>query len=292
MRLVLDPCLDGDRDAIARAVRVEIGDDAAPGDPEAVVVRVGCAIDGVDAGAVLEVQRPGTPRRYRYALLWRMQPVDARPRLLGLAVAEAVDASRIELTAVPEPALPAREPAPPAPPPAPPPPPSDWSVALVASQRAFTADAGVMLYGAALMPSRRLTPHVRIEADVAAEGATVIAASGAITVASLSTAPRVVLHAGGRLFAEAGFGARLGAVRMRGKPVPGDLLLGQTQVRPWLGPAVSAALGVELTPRVTASAGAELGAVLSGATARDVTVPVAVLGGTWRSLAIALAIGL
>lgn len=290
MRLVLDPCLDGDRDAIARAVRVEIGDDAAPGDPEAVVVRVGCAIDGVDAGAVLEVQRPGTPRRYRYALLWRMQPVDARPRLLGLAVAEAVDASRIELTAVPEPAPSAREPAPPAPPPAPPL--SGWAVALVTSQRAFTADAGVMLYGAALMPSRRLTPHVRVEADVAAEGATVIAASGAITVASVSTAPRVVLHAGGQVSAELGFGARLGAVRMRGTPAPGYLLRGQTQVRPWLGPAVSAALGIELTSRVTASAGAELGAVLSGATEREATVPVAVLGGTWRSLTIALAIGL
>jgi hypothetical protein len=55
---------------------------------------------------------------------------------------------------------------------------------------------------------------------------------------------------------------------------------------------VSAELGIELTSRVTASAGAELGAVLSGATARDVTVPVAVLGGTWRAATIALAIGL
>lgn len=290
MQLVLDPCLDGDRDAIARAVRVEIGDDAAPGDPEAIVVRVGCAIDGVDAGAVLEVQRPGTPRRYRYALLWRMQPVDARPRLLGLAVAEAVDASRIELTAVPEPPPPVPEPPPPVP--QPPPPASDWAIALVGSQRSFTADAGVTLYGAALMPSRRLTPHARIEGDVTAEGATVIAAAGAITVVSLSVAPRAVLHAGGRLFVEAGVGARFGAVRMRGKPAPGDLFLGQTQVRPWLGPAVSAALGVELTPRVTAIAGAELGAVLSGATARDVTVPVAVLGGNWRAATIALAIGL
>jgi hypothetical protein len=133
-------------------VRVELGDAPAEGDARAVTVRIECAADGLDAGVVLEVRPPDSPRRYRYALDWRAQPPDARPRLIGLAVAEAVDASRIELTAVPEPSPPGRpiEARPSAIP-------SDWSVALVGARRAFSGRNGVDLLGVGLVTVRRLS---------------------------------------------------------------------------------------------------------------------------------------
>jgi len=71
VRLELGACLDGDRDAIQHAVRVEVGDDAAD-DARAVVVRVDCAASGLEAGVVLEVVPPDGARRYRYALDWRL----------------------------------------------------------------------------------------------------------------------------------------------------------------------------------------------------------------------------
>lgn len=290
VRLALDACLDAGRDAFQRAVgvEVEVEVEAAVADPAAIVVRVACAAGGVDAGVVLEIERPDTSRRYRYALDWRAQPIDARPRLLGLAVAEAVDASRIELTAVPEAPAPDRGalPEPPRAEAAP-----DWTLGLAAGERTFSANAGVQLSGAALVPGRRLTQHLWIAADVAVEGTTVVARSGVVSVGSVSSAPRLVLRVGRRLHGDLGAGVRAGGVRMRGRAVS-SLLAGQTQVRAWFGPVVSAAIGVELSPRVTAGAGLEIGAVAAGATARDLLQPVAVIGGRWTALTIGVAMAL
>ena len=293
MRLELSACLEPERDAIQRAVRVEVGDDAgadAPAGeaPRAVAVRIECAGDGVDAGVVLEVRPPDSPRRYRYALDWRAQPLDARPRLLGLAVAEAVDASRIELVAVPEPA--------PAPGPGNAPAAlrrdSGWSLALAGEQRKFSARTGVALLGAGLVPSRRLSTHLGIATDLLVEAATPLTPSGAVAVRSLSSAPRVTYRAGGRLHVELGAGARVGIVSMRGDALPGTRLLGTRLVRVWLGPAASLSIGTELTPGVALSAGFELGVVATGSTARDLGEPVAALGGAWTSFGFAAAIAL
>lgn len=291
MRLELAACLEPDRDAIQRAVRVEVGADA-PADDQAraVAVRIECAADGVDAGVVLEVRPPDSPRRYRYALDWRAQPLDARPRLLGLAVAEAVDASRIELVAVPEPAPPRA--AGPGDAPAAVRRESGWTLALVGEQRTFSARTGVELIGVGLVPSRRLSAHLRVATDVMVETATSLTPSGAVAVRSLSSAPRLAYRAGGRLHAELGVGARIGIVSMRGEALPDAPLVGVRQVRVWLGPAASAAIGAELTPGVALSASFELGVVASGATARDLGEPVAALGGAWTSFGFAAAIAL
>jgi len=290
VRLDLAACLADDRDAILRAVRVELGDVLAADDAGAVAVGVDCAATGIEAGVVIEVRPPDSSRRYRYALDWRTQPLDARPRLVGLAVAEAVDASRIELTAVPEPQ------------PAPLPPAgaapgraraaSDWTVALVGDRRVFSGQGGVDLLGAGLAPALRLSSHLRLAIDVLAEGATVLTASGAVSVLSISSAPRVALHAGGRLHGELGVGARIGVVRMHGEALPGSRLVGQSVVRPWLGPMATAALGAELTPALSLSASLELGVVASGATARDLGDPVATVGGAWTSLGLTAALAL
>ena len=239
---------------------------------------------------MLEVRPPYSARRYRYALDWRAQPADARPRLLGLAVAEAVDASRIELTAVPESpaaagpgALPAASR-------------TDatavWSVAVIGAQRSFTAAAGVELAGGGVVSSRWLSPHLRVAIDLLAEGDTVVVVSGAIRVVSISAAPRVVYRLGTRAHADLGVAARAGVVQMRGEAPPGSALVGDQQVRAWFGPAATLAVGLDLTPRVALDVDLELGVVAFGATARDAGQPAAVLGGRWTSLGLAATLAL
>jgi hypothetical protein len=287
VELELAACLEDVRAAIERAVQVELGDPPVAGDARAVTVRVECATGGLDAGVVLEVRPPDSRRRYRYALDWRAQPPDARPRLIGLAVTEAVDASRIELTAVPEPPpghpIAAAQPVAAA---------SDWSIALTGARRAFYGANGVDLLGVGLRPVRRLSAHLAISADLAAEATTVLTASGSVAVLSVSSAPRIAVHSAGRLHGELGAGARIGVVRMRGDALPGSQLAGGTQVRPWLGPAVDLAVGLEVTPRASLRAGIELGVVVTGATARDLGKPVAAIAGAWTSLGLAAVIEL
>jgi hypothetical protein len=293
VRLELSACLDEHGDAIRHAVRVEVGEHAGD-EADAATVHVACAADGIDAGVVLEVRPPHSPRRYRYALDWRAQPLDARPRLLGLAVAEAVDASRLELTAVPEPPIAIlagdaagalTETETPRQPGA-----SGWTVALLGHRRAFSTPAGVELLGAGLAPTRRLSTHLRLAGDALVEGATVLTASGTVTVRSVSSGARIAVRAGGRLHGELAVGARIGVVHMRGEPRPNNPFVGERLARAWLGPTATAALGADLTSSIAVHACLELGVAATGATARDLGEPVASVGGTWTSFGLAAVI--
>ncbi|TMQ09104.1 MAG: hypothetical protein E6J91_31355, partial [Deltaproteobacteria bacterium] len=207
VRVELAACLDADRDAIRHAVAVELNDGALAGTAD-VEVRVSCAADGVDAGVVLEVHRPDSARRYRYALDWHAQPADARPRLVGLAVAEAVEASRIELTAVPEPPVHIfvenRLPAAMMPEPA-----SGWSLAIVGARRWFATGSRLRLLGGGVMASRLVSPRLRLAVDLVVESQTLVVFPGSVAVFSMSSAPRVLVRAGGRLHGEIGLGARV-----------------------------------------------------------------------------------
>jgi hypothetical protein len=203
-------------------------------------------------------------------------------------VTEAVDASRIELTAVPEPPLPGRpiEAASRAADP------SDWQVALAGVRRVFSGPTGVDLLGVGLVPVRRLSAHLALSADLAAEGATVLTQSGTVAVLSVSSAPRVVVRTAGRLRGELGVGARVGVVRMHGEALPGGPLTGSSLVRVWLGPAADLAVALDLTPRASLRAEVELGVVATGATARDLGKPVAAISGAWTSFGLAAVIEL
>jgi hypothetical protein len=254
-----------------------------------VTVHVACAADDPDAGVVLEVHPPRGARRYRYALDWRAQPVDARPRLLGLAVAEAVDASRIELTAVPEPPRVVAPGATSAPPPARA---ADWTVALIGHRRAFSGAAGVDLLGAGLAPTRRLSQRVRLIGDVLVDGTTVLSDSGVVIVRSVSSAMRIAVRAGGHAHAELGLGARIGVVDMRGEALLGTPFIAHRLTRLWLGPTATAALGADLTSTIAVRALFELGVVATGTTARDRGEPVAGFDGTWTSFGVAIVIAL
>lgn len=294
MRLELSTCLDGQGDAIRHAVRVEVGEDA-DDEADAATVYVACAAGGIDAGVVLEVRPPRSPRRYRYALDWGAQPLDARPRLLGLAVAEAVDASRLELTAVPEPpaiATPGAAGALAAPHAPRQPGATGWTVALIGHRRAFSSPAGVELLGAGLEPTRRLSTHLRLAGDVLIDGGTVLTPSGTITVGSVSSGARIAVRAGGRLHGELGVGARIGIVHMRAEARPGSPFVGERLARAWLGPTATAALGADLSSSIAVRACVELGIAATGATARDIGERVASVGGTWTSFGLAAVIAL
>jgi hypothetical protein len=154
-------------------------------------------------------------------------------------------------------------------------------------RRVFSGQAGVAALGVAVMPIRRLSPHLAVAADVTAETATALTAEGAIGVQSVSSAPRIALRTGDRLYGELGAGARVGVVRMRGEALPGSHLAGSSLVRPWLGPAADVAVGLALTPRVSLRADLELGVVATGATARDLGAPAAAFARAWTWLGLA-----
>jgi hypothetical protein len=282
VHLELGACLDGEREPLERAVRLELGKPA--DDATTVDVAVDCAVGGVDAGLVIEVRSPRTARRYRYALDWHAQPIDARPRLAGLAVVEAVDASQIELTAIAEPA--------PVAPPALRVEASPWAVAVGPTRRAFAGGAGVALVGGGVGASRAVSSHVRVAIDLVVEGDTVVVASGAIAVQSMSSSPRLVYRVGDRVHAELGVGARVGAVMMRGEPLAGGALEGRTFARPWAGPAASLGAGISLTRALALDATVELGTAM-GATARDLSgQPAAMADGRWTAFGMALNVSL
>jgi hypothetical protein len=121
----------------------------------------------------------------------------------------------------------------------------------------------------------------------------VLTTSGAVAVQSLSAAGRMVYRAGGRLHGELGLGGRAGLVRMRGEALPSSqLTASRPLVRAWLGPAATLAVGADLGRSMAIAASFELGIAASSTTARDLGDPVATVGGTWRSLGLAITIAL
>jgi hypothetical protein len=283
VRIDLGACFDDDRDAMQRALGTELGVDASD-DPGTVDVLVDCMAGGRDTGVIVEVHWPGRLRSYVYALDWHVQPVSARPRLIALALAAALDASWIGLAAIPPPGERVQG--------ADPVPTPTWALALIGSQRSFVTNAGVTLGGGGVMPSRRLSPHVLVAMDLIAEGANLALPSGAVDVFSVSSSPRVAIRVGDRLHAAFGFGARLGMVRLHGAGLGQDEAAPDPPYRFWLGPTATTALGFDLTPGVSLDAGFEIGVVEYGTAVHDMGVPAVVLGGSWTSFGLSAAIAL
>lgn len=274
--LAIDGCLDSVRTEIERAVQLEV--------PRADArIAVTCAGGDSERGAIIEIQPAQSARRYRYALDWQAQPRDARPRLLGLAVAEALAASRIELVAVPEPPPPNIAPHPAAP--------SRWTVGALGGGHWFAGEHGVAALGGGVTIGRRWSSRVRLAADLFAEGSTEPTGSGVITVVAMSAAPRLAYRVGGRAYAEAGLGARVGIVAMRGE-TSGTGVRGSRFLRPWLGPIATLAVGAAISHALAVAVRLELGEAVVGSTARDFTVPSAAFDGRWSSVVLGVELAL
>jgi len=281
-RIELADCLQANREIFEQAARVEIGERSTIADE--VLVTVTCAEGGIDAGVVIEVRPPGSTRRYAYALDWRRQPVDMRPRLVGLAVAEAIDASQIELTALPSPVshtLPIERV-------------ERWSLGLSGFRRTFSHEAGLATLGAGATLTHLIQPSLRLAIDVLGEGDTAVTSAGAIDVLTVSTAPRVLYRVGDRRFAEGGLGARLGLIHMRGEVSPemDAQWSGRAALRTWFGPMATAGLGARISDRLAIEATVEVGISVVGSTARVLGVPAASVDGTWLSIAVATTVAL
>jgi hypothetical protein len=287
VRLLLSTCLPLDAEAVRRAVRVELATLAADDDTTATSVSVDCTATGV----LLTIQAPGAERRYRYALDWSTQDPEARPRLLALAVAEAVDASRIELTALPaleSAAAPAATAAASVPPPHP-----GYAFALEGGVRNFSADHGASLRGAGVALSTRRTPYLGASVDLLLEGGSAVTTSGVIEATTLSTSVRGTAQvSSGDWFGEVGAGARVGIVRLRGETLTSGPFSAGATTRVWLGPAAEVAFGVRLASSLRVSLGAEVGFAALGATARDLGDPALALASAWTSLWLAASIDL
>lgn len=282
-RLELDDCLVATGEQFEQAARVEIGP-RRPG-PDEVIVAITCAAGGLDEGVVIEVRPPSSSRRYAYALRWRAQPVDMRPRLVGLAIAEAISASQIELVAVPSPVAPPPVVATPA----------VWTFGVSGFRRSFSHDAGVAMLGGGATLTRVLRPSVRLAIDVLGEGDTVVVGAGVIRVLTLSTAPRVLYRVGDQLFAEAGLGARVGVVDMHAETLPDAMaysLTGHKAVRGWLGPMGTASVGAHLSPRLSVEANLEVGISAVGSTGQMLGTPAASVDGRWLSIGLATTVSL
>ncbi|MCW5806316.1 MAG: hypothetical protein KIT31_28380, partial [Deltaproteobacteria bacterium] len=286
VRLELAPCAAVLGEAIERAVRVELGaedggaSDGAVGAVVAVVtVRIDCVAGGLDAGVSLDVRWPDRPNPYRYALDWRSQPPDARSRLVGLAVAEAVDASRIELTAVPPPA-PARRPRG-----------ATWALGIARTQRSFDADRGVEVVGAGVSVARRAR-RLHLACDLVLENTNLFVSSGHLDIETVSVAPRAGIGFGARAHVELGVAARLGVARMASQVIANGYAHGTRATRMWGGPAATAGIGVAIAPRFSVDLQVEAGRAVIGFAARDFNGPAARLDGWWTSLGLAAVVAL
>jgi hypothetical protein len=293
VRLELSTCLPLDAEAVRRAVYVELGTLAADEDASATAVSVDCTATGV----LLSIQPAGSERRYRYALDWSTQATEARPRLLALAIAEAVDASRLELTALPAVESAAPAPATKAPSAAPAAPPAHpgprYGFALEGGVRDFAADHGASLRGGGLALSTRRTPHLGAAADLLVEGGSTVTTSGVIEATTLSTSLRGTAEvSSGDWFGEVGAGARVGVVRLRGQTLTAGPIAAGATTRVWLGPAATVTFGVRLASSLRVALGAEVGFAALGATARDLGDPALSLSSTWTSLWLAASIDL
>src|SRR5262249_55899680 len=137
-----------------------------------------------------------------------------------------------------------------------------------------------------------LGPHAQLREDLAFEHAGLFVSSGEIDVESVSTAPHIALRFGGRVYASAGVGVRLGLVRMNGTTFMASQLRRDRLLRGWAGPVTHSVAGIALTSRISVEAEVEVGTAMLGVTGRDLEKPAAVMNGTWMSLGVAAAVAL
>jgi hypothetical protein len=302
--LALDPCTELDAQEVRRLVPIEMG---APlvgdgGDPrETTRVSVGCVLESPSV-VRLEVRDPTTGKSLDRFITLRGVPKADQARLVAIAAVELVAASGGDLSHAPEnpsPAAGAAGVVPPqsselalraAPRAEPAAAPLRWRVAVVGAVRHF-GGLSRLEPGGGLAVQRRVRRGLVFGADLLAEWAqqpTTLGGVDCLLVSgSLVGLGRVEL---GPLTFETGPGARLGVVRLSGRPGFQAVAPG-TVTAPWVGPLVALRALVTLPRHFALAFGAELGYATAGALGRTVMTsgalgPVAVapdvsVRGTW-----------
>lgn len=301
LRLELDSCPGIDRATVDRVVTMEL--EAAPADErqEGALTTARAQCEG--GRAQLTIEDPVTGKSMTRALDLADQPRGLRSRLLGLAIAELVLASWIELRLSPGP--------PPSWPEAAAPPEARRTAAFIAERRLLVASpartpvawelvagpavrrfsSGLFTWGLAAGVRHWLDRHplagVGLELDGSYGEASVPALASASAL-GVSAAPCLLMRgAFGPVTAGAGAGWRVGLAHLSAE-LTSTLRSGRSAWRAWTGPFLEADLSVPLSRALFLRAGVESGYVLVPARGRVDSASVLELDGAWLGGTIAL----
>jgi hypothetical protein len=250
-------CAEADADELRRIARVELRAllvDGTAG-PDLTHVRVVCK-DGL---AALTVDDPLTGKSLRRVVVLAGAAPAVRPRLLGLAVAELVAASWIELALNPAPALPPAEP---------PPSPaakaaggsvarmrlgggagtwSPWSLRALGAFGLTGFTSGPVLLGGGVRLSKDLPAHLALSVDLMFVHRSEAVSLGRVATDIITTAPALVARLRvGPVDLCGGVGFRVGGVRLTGSPTDPMTARGDSLAAAFYGPMLTVSSSVKL----------------------------------------------
>jgi hypothetical protein len=299
VELEFDPCIAEDRDVVRKVVAVELGARALPATGAIARARIDC-----DGGATrISVDDPVTGKTLvRRIQLGRRSPA-IRARVLGLAVAELVVASWVELEVNAKPAgVPVDAVAPPGDREAVTtlmralgrrerrPPLRRFTLSALAGARRYPAGASLVAAGTDL--EYRVRERLAVAIDLAGERGEDDTELGRIETFALSLGPRVERVATiDRLEMALGVGLRAGMAHLSATPMD-EQVTAQSFTRPWAGGFLSARARALATDRWRLSIAIEGGFVAVGVAGRVEEQEVAQIKGPWIALWAGGAIGL
>jgi len=288
LRLDMVDCEDVDTAVVNRVLSMELGASLAEGGGVPTTAHSECRA----TEARVTIDDPVTGKISTRVLDLKGQPRDMRSRLLGMAISEAVLASRIEHALKPETAPPLTRPvatraatdvasdhlA------------ATWRGSLVAKDEMTVGPvarwfaSGLVVGGLEVGAVKRLRlfPRVGVAVDVdAGYGERSTDNVGRASATSFSLASCLVTRANlGSLLAIAGLGWRGALVRLAGEPTD-SLRVGHTTTAAWTGPYLALAFSVELSRVLFLRAGMESGRVLLPARGALNGVQAIALDGAW-----------
>jgi hypothetical protein len=277
LRLEMDGCADLDQAVVKRVLTMELGASLVVAGGVATTARAQCRASEVE-------------------------PRDLRSRLLGLAISEAVLASRLELAIPLEPTSSAKAPAPPEP---------RREAADIAARNVTPAvrgsslnrteiaagptlrwfGSGLVVKGLAAGAVHRLRSHPSVGAALDLDGGygdRFVTSVGRASAASIMLASQLFVHTDhGPFSAMAGAGWRAGLARLSSEP-ESTLRVGRSATVGWTGPFLAVDLSVSLWRSLFVRAGLEGGRVLIPARGTVQGVRVIAFDGAWLGGAILL----
>jgi hypothetical protein len=298
LRLEMDGCADLDQAVVKRVLTMELGASLVVAGGVATTARAQCRASEVE----VTVEDPVTGKATTRVLDLEGQPRDLRSRLLGLAISEAVLASRLELAIPLEPTSSAKAPAPPEP---------RREAADIAARNVTPAvrgsslnrtesaagptlrwfGSGLVVKGLAAGAVHRLRSHPSVGAALDLDGGygdRFVTSVGRASAASIMLASQLFVHTDHSPFsAMAGAGWRAGLARLSSEP-ESTLRVGRSATVGWTGPFLAVDLSVSLWRSLFVRAGLEGGRVLIPARGTVQGVRVIAFDGAWLGGAILL----
>jgi hypothetical protein len=290
VRLDIGTCVGAPEHEVRRIVGVELGAllaGASSPATETTLVRVGCE----GKLTTLRVEDPVSGKSLERMVDLSEVDRSARARLLGLAAAELVSASWVELEANPRPdvapvgaraspettraarasvqaRLPLRLP---------------LRMTAIGSRRWFLARGGA-LWGGGLRASEDSFPAIGWSADVLVEHGTIAASLGTVAIDTVTVGGALLLHHEWSIVSmRSGLGLRGGVATMHGEPYARHLAEGKSVAAPWVWPMLVVGVSVAPARPLVVELGAEGGYVVLPMGGRVGGTREVLLDGAWVS---------